>query len=172
MMAFKAGVQLLIEQDATACRLDMDPVLIEQVLLNLMKNAIEAMVEAQTRRPHIIVRTAVGAAFWRVEVADNGPGLADNIKNELFTPFYSTKPDGMGIGLNICRSIVEFHRGEFSVSTSVSGGCVFWFTLPLQPRRLSIMKNGTRRVPFRNSAVRPACGGSSTVSCVSGSVSG
>lgn len=132
MMAFKAGVQLVIEQDPTDCRLDMDPVLIEQVLLNLMKNAIEAMVEAQTRRPHIIVRTVVGAAFWRVEVADNGPGLAENIKNELFTPFYSTKPDGMGIGLNICRSIVEFHRGEFSVNASVTGGCVFWFTLPLQ----------------------------------------
>ncbi len=132
-MAVKAGVQLIIEQDHKACRLDMDPVLIEQVLLNLMKNAMEAMLEAQSKRPHIVLRTVVGPAFWRVEVADNGPGLADNIKHELFTPFYSTKPDGMGIGLNICRSIVEFHRGEFSVSTPLAGGCVFWFTLPLAP---------------------------------------
>ncbi|MNR46606.1 Sensor protein FixL [compost metagenome] len=53
------------------------------------------------------------------------------MKDNLFTPFYSTKPDGMGIGLNICRSIVEFHHGEFGVSDTLAGGCVFWFTLPL-----------------------------------------
>ena len=53
------------------------------------------------------------------------------MKSNLFTPFYSTKPDGMGIGLNICRSIVEFHRGEFGANSTVAGGCAFWFTLPL-----------------------------------------
>ena len=99
--------------------------------MNLIKNAIEAMREAGSVRPTIHLRSATGKQFWRVEVSDNGPGLQDGVKENLFTPFYSTKTDGMGIGLNICRSIVEFHRGEFGVSTPLAGGCVFWFTLPV-----------------------------------------
>ncbi|VEB40882.1 Sensor protein fixL [Chromobacterium violaceum] len=109
----------------------MDPVLIEQVLLNLMKNAIEALVEAGTPRPGVELHTCVENGQWRVEVVDNGPGLAAGMQDNLFTPFYSTKPEGMGIGLNICRSIVEFHRGEFGAVSSPEGGCVFWFSLPL-----------------------------------------
>nr|WP_199067295.1 PAS domain S-box protein [Chromobacterium sp. ASV5] len=130
-LAGKAGVILQMEQDRRACLLDMDPVLIEQVLLNLLKNAIEAMQEAQTRRPAIQVHTFIDDAVWRVEVSDNGPGLSQAMQDNLFTPFYSTKPDGMGIGLNICRSIVEFHRGEFGVHCHPDDGCVFWFSLPL-----------------------------------------
>ncbi|HJV05879.1 MAG TPA: PAS domain S-box protein [Chromobacteriaceae bacterium] len=130
-LASKAGVQLQVQQQAADCLLDMDPVLIEQVLLNLMKNAIEAMQDGHTRRPCVRVSTAITPAGWRVEVADNGPGLAAAIKDNLFTPFYSTKVEGMGIGLNICRSIVEFHRGQFGVESVPGDGCVFWFTLPL-----------------------------------------
>ncbi|MDF0605910.1 PAS domain-containing sensor histidine kinase [Neisseriaceae bacterium TC5R-5] len=130
-LASKAGVRLQVEQEARPCVLDMDPVLIEQVLLNLMKNAIEAMQEANTKRARVRLRTTIGEAFWRVEVADNGPGLSATTRENLFTPFYSTKADGMGIGLNICRSIVEFHRGEFGANSSAAGACVFWFTLPL-----------------------------------------
>ncbi|AXK40580.1 ATP-binding protein [Crenobacter cavernae] len=130
-LANKHGVRLTLEPDARPLSLQVDPVLIEQVLINLIKNAVEALVSARTARPHVQVRTHVGAAYWRVEVADNGPGLSDAMQANLFTPFYSTKPEGMGIGLNICRSIVEFHRGEFGVHSTLSGGCVFWFTLPL-----------------------------------------
>ncbi|WP_230370710.1 sensor histidine kinase [Paludibacterium denitrificans] len=130
-LASKAGVQLQVQQQAADCLLDMDPVLIEQVLLNLMKNAIEAMQDGHTRRPCVRVSTAITPVNWRVEVADNGPGLAAAIKDNLFTPFYSTKVEGMGIGLNICRSIVEFHRGQFGVESVPGDGCVFWFTLPL-----------------------------------------
>ena len=127
----KYGAQLTWLSARRDVRVQMDPVLIEQVLLNLIKNALEAMLEADVRRPSVCLRTAIGEAYWRVEVIDNGPGLSPEVKDHLFTPFYSTKPDGMGIGLNICRSIVEFHRGEFGVTDSLSGGCVFWFTLPL-----------------------------------------
>jgi len=130
-MADKYGMQLLLEPGAAGARVEMDPVLIEQVLLNLIKNAIEAMREADTSRPYVRLQSTVGAQFWRVEVVDNGPGLGEEIRGNLFTPFYSTKPQGMGIGLNICRSIVEHHRGEFGVSAPLTGGCVFWFTLPL-----------------------------------------
>jgi len=130
-LAQKQGVRIKVEADPAPCSLQIDPVLIEQVLLNLLKNAVEALVTAQTPQPQIRLRTHKGAAYWRVEVADNGPGLSATMQANLFTPFYSTKPEGMGIGLNICRSIVEFHRGEFGVNSTVAGGCVFWFTLPL-----------------------------------------
>ncbi|KUM03791.1 PAS domain-containing sensor histidine kinase [Chromobacterium subtsugae] len=133
-LAAKHGVSLQLEPDRRACLLDMDPVLIEQVLLNLMKNAVEALVEADTPQPSVQLHTCVGEGKWRVEVVDNGPGLAAGMQDNLFTPFYSTKPEGMGIGLNICRSIVEFHRGEFGAVSSPAGGCVFWFTLPLAGR--------------------------------------
>ncbi|AUH49609.1 histidine kinase [Chromobacterium sp. ATCC 53434] len=130
-LAAKYGVSLQLAPDRQACRVDMDPVLIEQVLLNLMKNAVEALVDADTPRPGVELHTCVGDNKWRVEVVDNGPGLAAGMQDNLFTPFYSTKPEGMGIGLNICRSIVEFHRGEFGAVSSPQGGCVFWFSLPL-----------------------------------------
>lgn len=130
-LAEKYGAQLLWEPGGKPVTVQMDPVLIEQVLLNLIKNAVEAMREADVRRPLVAIRTEAGERFWRVEVSDSGPGLAQEVKDNLFTPFYSTKPDGMGIGLNICRSIVEFHHGEFGVSDTLAGGCVFWFTLPL-----------------------------------------
>ncbi|WP_196782498.1 sensor histidine kinase [Chromobacterium paludis] len=130
-LAAKHGVSLQLAPDRRPCQVDMDPVLIEQVLLNLMKNAIEALVEAGTARPGVELHTCVADGKWRVEVVDNGPGLAAGMQDNLFTPFYSTKPEGMGIGLNICRSIVEFHRGEFGAVSSQEGGCVFWFSLPL-----------------------------------------
>ncbi|BAK77831.1 multi-sensor signal transduction histidine kinase [Pseudogulbenkiania sp. NH8B] len=130
-MVVKHGVNLLLQPSESVCRLEMDPVLIEQVLLNLIKNAVEAMRDAETRRPQVTVRYGADAGYWRVEVADNGPGLSDSIRSNLFTPFYSSKPDGLGIGLNICRSIVEFHRGQFGVERSAGGGCAFWFTLPV-----------------------------------------
>lgn len=122
---------LSLEQQEAKLQLDMDPVLIEQVVINLIKNAVEAMQDAGTKKPEVRVRTTLTDMFWRVEVLDNGPGLSDGVQGNLFTPFYSTKTDGMGIGLNICRSIIEFHRGQFGVDSSEGKGCIFWFTLPL-----------------------------------------
>ena len=130
-MVVKHGVSLLLQPSESVCRLEMDPVLIEQVLLNLIKNAVEAMLDGETRRPQVTVRYGTESGYWRVEVADNGPGLSDTVRSNLFTPFYSSKPDGLGIGLNICRSIVEFHRGQFGVDSPADGGCTFWFTLPV-----------------------------------------
>jgi len=67
---------------------------------------------------------------FAVQVRDQ-VGIADAVKERLFTPFFSTKPDGMGMGLNICRSIIEFHKGRFWVEDNPGGGTIFVFTLPL-----------------------------------------
>ena len=67
-------------------------------------------------------------------MADHGPGVPPEVAKKLFTPFFTTKREGMGMGLSICRSIVEFHHGQLSVENDPSGGATFFFILPIQPR--------------------------------------
>lgn len=118
--------------------LEMDPVLIEQVLVNLLRNAIDAVSATQQPERRVHVASYVEADHWRVEVADNGPGLSTEARQQLFTPFFTSKEEGMGMGLNICRSIIEHHRGQFALydldcpPTCGLGGACFYFTLPLQ----------------------------------------
>jgi PAS domain S-box-containing protein len=109
--------------------LDVDPILIEQLLLNLLKNAIDAMASATTRRIDVVVRRADDMAEF--SVVDHGCGIPAEHRNSLFQPFFSTKSDGMGMGLNICRSIVEFHQGRLLIEENPEGGTIFRFTLPL-----------------------------------------
>ena len=107
----------------------VDRVQIQQVLLNLIRNAIEAMQEARHRR---LMITAVPREPTLIEVivSDNGPGLADDVKQRLFEPFVSTKDTGMGVGLSICRTIVEAHEGRIWADESPMGGTSFHFTVP------------------------------------------
>jgi signal transduction histidine kinase len=111
--------------------LQADQVMIEQVLLNLMRNAIEAMNETPPEQRKLTVRVSQHEGRVEVRVIDNGTGMADAVRERLFTPFFSTKPNGMGMGLNICRSIIEFHKGRLWVENNPEGGTIFVFTLPL-----------------------------------------
>ena len=106
----------------------VDRVQIQQVLFNLMRNAIEAMANSPRRQLSI---TAIGesAAVVEISVADTGPGLSASVKKDLFKPFVTTKENGMGIGLSICRSIVEAHGGRLWAEDVPTGGTVFRFTL-------------------------------------------
>ncbi|MBC7415233.1 MAG: PAS domain S-box protein [Herminiimonas sp.] len=115
-----------------------DRVLIEQVLLNLTRNAIEAMQDvAPVRRILRIsaMREPVGAAEGGhatvlIAVTDQGHGIAADIGERLFSPFFSTKAEGMGMGLNICRTAIEFHGGRLTHRDNPGGGTIFEFTLP------------------------------------------
>lgn len=109
--------------------LDVDPILVEQLLLNLLKNAIDAMADATVRRIDVIVRRIDDMAEF--SVVDRGCGVPAELRTNLFQPFFSTKADGMGMGLNICRSIVEFHHGRLTLDDNPGGGTIFRFTLPL-----------------------------------------
>ena len=126
----------------TLPQVDADPVLIEQVVLNLVRNACDEMaaVPAAQRRLRVsIARAGTGAmpgasdteGFLRLDIDDAGPGLRGRSVEQLVTPFYSTKPDGMGMGLAICRSIIEAHHGAFDAEASTFGGARFSFTLPV-----------------------------------------
>lgn len=110
-----------------------DPILLQQVLLNLIRNGAEAM--AQTRKQDRVLEISAEetADTLVLRVADRGSGVPEALRERLFEAFVSTKPDGMGMGLNICRSIVEMHKGRLSVAAREGGGTVFTIALPLVP---------------------------------------
>ncbi len=123
--------------------LHVDPILIEQVLLNLLKNSAEAIDTAQLpqQRRNIELRvvprhTADEGGVIEFSVTDAGPGLPDEVINRLYEAFFSTKTEGLGIGLSLCRSIVESHQGRMRAQNLYNGssviGCRFAFTLPVE----------------------------------------
>jgi two-component system sensor histidine kinase DctS len=134
----RRGVQLAFALDPALPEIVADPVLIEQVVVNLVRNAADALT-AQPGRRHIRLASARVPArgdappFVRVDVSDNGPGIGARSIEALCAPFYSTRRDGMGMGLAICRSIVEAHQGALDADNAPGGGARFSFTLPLAP---------------------------------------
>ncbi|MFN7571932.1 MAG: ATP-binding protein [Betaproteobacteria bacterium] len=128
--AQRVGIAIDVRIEPGLPPLDIDPLLIEQVLLNLLKNAMDAMAQARVRRIEVAARRT-GDDLAEIAVTDHGSGIAPEVLPQLFEPFYSTKPEGMGMGLNICRSIVEYHRGQLTVTANPAGGTTMRFTLPL-----------------------------------------
>ncbi len=105
-----------------------DKVQIQQVILNLMRNAMEAM-EQSSRRELTISTVATDGGMVRIDVADTGSGIAAEVAEHLFQPFVTTKPQGMGVGLSISRTIVEAHGGQISSKPNPAGGTIFSLTL-------------------------------------------
>lgn len=123
------GVRTLFDFPSSADLVMVDRIQIQQVLTNLMRNGIEAMKDSSKRELRVgITRTSQDEVTVAVE--DSGPGISEEIADQLFKPFVTTKPGGMGIGLSISKRIVEAHGGEMTVSKSLSGGANFSFTLP------------------------------------------
>ena len=112
-----------------------DPILIEQVLLNLLKNALDATREATAGARTITLDVRHDGEHLEFGVTDQGSGLDDDTRGRLFEPFFTTKSEGMGIGLNICRSIVESHNGRLWSEAAPGGGCSFRFTLPVEAQQ-------------------------------------
>ena len=126
-----------VKQTGTHVSFDFDPVVgmvlvdriqIQQVVLNLMRNAIEAMQEVSRREMKVSSRLADSETV-EVCVADTGPGIAPEIAPRLFQPFVTTKPQGMGVGLSICRTIIEAHGGKLWAEPNPGGGTIFRLTL-------------------------------------------
>lgn len=107
----------------------IDKIQIQQVVVNLMRNAIEAMEGSERRELTICAETAENQTV-EISIVDTGPGIAPEIADRLFQPFVTTKAQGMGVGLSICRSIVEAHGGELRVEANPGGGTIFRFTVP------------------------------------------
>jgi len=122
------GATIRTEFAAGAGLVEIDRIQIEQVLFNLLRNALEAMQDQPLREVLVRAEPAQGDMV-QVSVADRGPGLPDTVRQKLFQPFVTTKPSGMGVGLSVCRSIVEAHGGQLSAADNPGGGTVFRFTL-------------------------------------------
>ena len=128
-LAQQRGVAIEFKLEPRAQWVMADAVQVQQVLINLIRNAIEAIGDAPVR--HITVATAVGASgLVEISVTDSGPGLDDETAQKLFEPFHTTKAEGLGVGLSICRTIVEAHGGTIEAARGPEGGAVFRFTLP------------------------------------------
>lgn len=123
------GIQVVRDLVFDVPAISIDKVQIQQVVVNLVRNAIEVL--RQSERRVLIVRTAVSDnGDQEVAIADTGPGIAPEIAGRLFQPFVTTKKGGMGVGLSICRSIVEAHGGRLWTEPNPGGGTVFRFVLP------------------------------------------
>ena len=124
------GIRAVFDYRARGDEVFADRVQIQQVLINLIRNAGEAMRD-RPRRQLTITTTDAPTAMIAVEVADTGPGIGEDIAGQLFTPFVTSKPGGMGIGLAISKRIIESHDGEIGVTRNADGGATFRFTLPV-----------------------------------------
>lgn len=122
------GLKLEIKVGKDAAEAMIDRIQIQQVLLNLIRNAAEAMASCPTRK--LSISTARAGDMVEIRLADTGPGLAPSVRARLFQPFVTTKPDGLGVGLSVCRRIVEAHGGKLAAEDAPGGGTVFSLTLP------------------------------------------
>lgn len=126
-------IKLKTELSGSLPEASMDFVQIEQVLLNLLRNSIEALqAMPKNDQKRLIVQTYMNESHQiEVRVKDNGPGLDEEQKREIFTPFYTTKNKGMGMGLSISRSIIEAHNGFLRFNSQKDKGTTFYFTVPV-----------------------------------------
>lgn len=103
---------------------------IKQVLINIIKNALEACEETQAGEGEVCITAKSNSRQTQIIIEDNGPGMTEETINKLFTPFYTTKVKGTGIGLSICRKIIEELKGRIAVKSRLSQGSVFMIELP------------------------------------------
>lgn len=138
LQARKLGVRVDSRIPEGLPRVLCDRTMVEQVLLNLARNAMQAMDEAHVAQPSLVLQVRLvpgpdGAKRWlEFSVADCGPGIPDVVRQQLFTPFFTTKAEGMGLGLSLCRTVVEQHGGQLVFDANRPQGTIFRFTLPAQ----------------------------------------
>jgi len=131
--AAQSNVKLQTQLAPDIPPVSIDKVQIQQVMINLLRNAVEAMQESPRRA--LTVTTARDGNSALVSVRDTGPGLSREVAASLFQPFVTTKENGLGIGLSICRTIVEAHGGKLWMEPNPNGGTVFQFRLPVAAER-------------------------------------
>jgi two-component system sensor kinase FixL len=115
----------------------VDKVQVQQVLLNLIRNAMEAMRAMATRR--LFIRALPVDDMVEIQIRDDGPGLPEVVKAKLFQPFVTTKTNGMGVGLSLCRTIIEAQGGRLTAESEPGNGTIFRFTLPIAPPSARLM---------------------------------
>ena len=131
IQAKKLGASIKVEMAKNLPSINGDAVMLEQLLLNLLKNAMEALEPESDRNVELSVSHEAQTDAIVFTIRDHGPGMSDEVKAMLFDAFFTTKKTGMGIGLNICRTIVENHHGRLLVSDTEGGGTTFTVRIPV-----------------------------------------
>jgi len=121
-------IEVQVSLDREAESVFVDRIQIQQVLVNLIRNAIEAMLDSPVRT--LIISTSADGDAITVAIEDSGSGVSEDLAPQLFQPFVTSKESGMGIGLSICRTIIEAHGGRIWFEPAAEGGTIFQFTLP------------------------------------------
>lgn len=129
--ARQAGVKLLYSPAAADCQVWADPVALEQVLHNLVRNALEALAQDSVTAPAIQITQQAEGAQASLTVRDNGHGISPETAQRIFDPFFTTKPGGMGLGLPLCATLMERMGGQLQYRTTQTAGACFVLTLPL-----------------------------------------
>jgi two-component system sensor histidine kinase DctS len=127
------GIRISLELSRQVM-IDGDPVLLEQALFNLLRNAIESMRDTAPDQRQLTIALNCAEGYASLTIADRGCGIDAGVAGQLFDPLFTTKAEGMGMGLAICRSVVENHRGRLSFEANPEGGTVFHILLPLTPK--------------------------------------
>ena len=142
LQARKLGVRIETRLKLGLPAVLCDRTMVEQVLLNLARNAMQAMDQAHVADPCVVIEvrqagpaapSGAGKGWLEFSVADRGPGIPEAIQRKLFTPFFTTKDEGMGLGLSMCRTVVEQHGGFLGFEPNRPQGTIFRFTLPVDP---------------------------------------
>jgi two-component system, LuxR family, sensor histidine kinase DctS len=138
LQARKLGVRVDSRVAKGLPKVFCDRTMVEQVLLNLARNAMQAMDAARVPDPSLLLQvrtvpaTEGGKRWLEFAVADVGPGIPEEVRQQLFTPFFTTKAEGMGLGLSLCRTVIEQHGGHLEFEANQPQGTIFRFTLPAQ----------------------------------------
>jgi two-component system sensor histidine kinase DctS len=136
LQARKLGVLVETRIESGLRPVLVDRTMVEQAVLNLARNAMQAMDEAKVPEPSLVieVKRASGPGWLEFVVTDVGPGIPAEVERQLFTPFFTTKTEGMGLGLSLCRTVVEQHGGFLEFVPNRPQGTIFRFTLPVDGR--------------------------------------
>ncbi|WP_092144534.1 HAMP domain-containing sensor histidine kinase [Bradyrhizobium sp. NFR13] len=136
-LADRRGIALKFAAASGELRVKGDPVQLQQVILNLIINGMDAISEAEVRAGEVNVSTARLDQHAEIRIGDTGPGIVDGDMKKIFDPFFSTKPQGLGMGLAIARTIVEAHNGQISAVNQETGGALFIIRIPIARGRLA-----------------------------------
>lgn len=127
---YKLKISLNLKKDLPA--ITINKIHIMQVILNLARNSVEALQSVSEHQPELIIETNVNDRYIEVHVIDNGPGIPVEYQGHILNSYFSTKSHGTGIGLGVCRSLIEIHGGNLSVQYNTQQGAWFTFTLPIK----------------------------------------
>jgi two-component system sensor histidine kinase DctS len=149
LQARKSGTRIELDWPSPVPRVVCDRTMVEQVLLNLTRNAIQAMETEPLERRVLRIQVRQTDARWvRFSVIDQGPGIAPEVAARLFTPFFTTRSEGMGLGLSLCRTVIEQHGGALVFENLGQGvGTEFRFTLPAE--RAASRRGASVQPPYR-----------------------